>query len=293
MYTDPSGYFSLGGFLRSALTFGFNPSPKNTFNLIHSQPGQQYADNFIMTHQWAYAIGQGVATYYTAICGGCGGAAWSSYFAYQSTGSMSEAYRSGAITYATTYAFNYVNGANLSGIQTVAANGLVGGVSARLQGGSFEQGFLMSAGTSAAKLGWEAARVDTDMDSAKGRGLHNYNSSGERLTDGPRFTVYADGYSDADNNSFSKMSMADEGSGLHWYDENGAFGRFVNATSKVHDFISKWGYEEGNYVSRSEMYNTLFAAYSGVTMIPSAVFTATALSSGYAPSYIPNYIRRK
>ena len=47
----------------------------------------------------------------------------------------------GAITYATSVASNYV-GANFSGVGMVLASGVVGGVSAELQGGSFEKGFF-------------------------------------------------------------------------------------------------------------------------------------------------------
>jgi hypothetical protein len=84
--TDPSGYFSWGGLFKSFVSFSFNPSLKNTFNLIAAQPGQKHIDQFIMRNPLLHSVGQGVATAFTAFCGGCGGAIWASYYAYQGTG---------------------------------------------------------------------------------------------------------------------------------------------------------------------------------------------------------------
>ena len=154
--TDPSGYWSLGDWFDSTLKAIVNPSPKNLLEVIRNQPGQKNVDQYIMTHQWAYAVGQAAATYFTAICGGCGGAAWSTYYGYVSTGSVNSAVKAGAITYATTYAFNYVNGVKgLSGTEKVLTNGFVGGVSAELQGGKFIDGFAFSALSKSASLVYE------------------------------------------------------------------------------------------------------------------------------------------
>lgn len=149
-FTDPSGYWSFKKFLKASFKFSINPSPKNTFEYIRNQPGQQAVDRYIMTHRWAYAVGQAAATFFTtAVCGGCGGAAWASYYGYVATGSVNSALRTGAITYATTYAFSYVNGSGLATPLKVVTNGVIGGVSAELQGGSFGDGFKFSFGLSA------------------------------------------------------------------------------------------------------------------------------------------------
>lgn len=106
--TDPSGYWSFSRFLRSVTKTTIFPSPQNTFNMISSQPGQAAVDRYIMSHQWAYSTGSGIAGFATAICGGCGAAAWQSYYSYQGTGSMTEAYKAGAIEMGRRYAFEMV-----------------------------------------------------------------------------------------------------------------------------------------------------------------------------------------
>jgi RHS repeat-associated protein len=164
LYTDPSGYFSLGGFIHSALTFAFKPTIQNGFNFVHNSPGQGYVDNLVMKTPLLYSAGQIAATYFTmAFCGGCGGQAWGAYYAYESTGSMSAAYKSFAISSASAYAFSYVDtsfsgtGANSlpnaygNILFKAAAQGAIGGATSELQGGSFSKGFFMSAAGSAAK----------------------------------------------------------------------------------------------------------------------------------------------
>jgi RHS repeat-associated protein len=144
--SDPSGQFSLRDWVGSNWRFSMAPTPKGFFDANRSQPGQQQIDRFIMTHSWANAIGQTAATYFTAVCGGCGGAIWASYYTYVATGSMNDAARAGAISYATTYAFSYVNTyyGNTWNMQRVFVTSMVGGATARLNGGSFESGFKMS-----------------------------------------------------------------------------------------------------------------------------------------------------
>lgn len=108
-------------------------------------------------------VGQTVATYFTAFCGGCGGAMWSSYYSYEATGSMGAAYRSGAINYASNYAFAYVDGLKLNVPQSMLAHGLVGGISAEMQGGTFEKGFITAGAAKGAKeyFKWMTGREPT------------------------------------------------------------------------------------------------------------------------------------
>lgn len=144
--TDPTGYFSIRSFTKSVLKFLVAPTPKNTFESIRNQPGQAQVDRYVMTHKWAYAVGQTAATIGTFYCGGCGGAAFAAYYTYIATGSITAATKTGAITWAASYAFSYVNApGGLTGIQNIVANGVIGGVSSKLQGGSFADGFKFAA----------------------------------------------------------------------------------------------------------------------------------------------------
>ncbi|MES2353056.1 MAG: RHS repeat-associated core domain-containing protein [Pseudomonadota bacterium] len=173
--TDPSGFSWFGDLISATTDFLRNPSPKNTFNLIHNQPGQGHVDKYVMTHQWAYATGQMAATYFTAVCGGCGGAAWASYYSYQATGSMNAAFRTGAYTYATTVAFKSVD--NYYGrawsMQRVLVTSFVGGATAELNGGDFRSGFKSSFLISALTYANVEMRAD-QIQRAKGN-LDNIN----------------------------------------------------------------------------------------------------------------------
>ncbi len=66
----------------------------------------------------------------------------------------------------------------------------------------------------------------------------------------------------------------------HVYDSIPGASYFVNMVSKVHDFVNSWGYEAGNYVSGSELYNTGFQTYSMGMMVPAAAYTTGALMDG-------------
>ena len=147
--TDPSGYFSWKGLIRADFKFHINPSAANGFRLAGAQPGQKQVDHYIMTHNWAYTVGQVVASYYG---GSIGAAAWSSYYAYQANGSMADAYRAGAISYGTSMAFDAV-GSELpyssNPVGNVLGHAAVGCASAMASGGSCGAG-AMSAGFAAA-----------------------------------------------------------------------------------------------------------------------------------------------
>ena len=150
-HTDPSGYWSLKKAFKSithAITAVVKavlvPTPQHIFNAIAALPGQALIDKVVMNTPLLYAVGQVVATVVTEpFCGGCGGAAWSAYYTYQATGSTSAALKAGAITYATTLGTNAVSSqyGNSWSAGRVAASSAVGGISAKLNGGDFEDGF--------------------------------------------------------------------------------------------------------------------------------------------------------
>jgi len=171
--TDPSGYFSWKKLFKSTGNFLINPTTKNAFNLFANIPGQSYVDNYIMNHSWAYTAGQVIGTvvatwWGSPLCGAAHAGAWTSYYTYQSTGSMTKAYKAGAISFVTTYAFSYVN-ANFTRVSQIAANGVVGGVSAKLQGGSFEKGALMSMAFSSLRVIYtEVATSSPDLKLSNG-----------------------------------------------------------------------------------------------------------------------------
>ena len=149
--TDPSGYGFFKSFFKAAFKFAFNPSIKNGFNLIRSMPGQKFIDNIIMKNPILNSVGQMAATYFTAFCGGCGGVAWSAYYTYQGTGSMSAAFRAAAVTYVTQQAFTFVghSGYFPSEIDKIIGHAMVGCGSSVASGGSCGSG-AMAAGFSKA-----------------------------------------------------------------------------------------------------------------------------------------------
>jgi RHS repeat-associated protein len=156
-YTDPTGYFSLGHLLSSAVkaatsfAVAWNFPTRSTvrsaivaqFNSMAAQPGQSQIDGYVMTHQWAYSVGQIFVGAVTSVCGGCGAAIWSSYYTYQTTGSVGGALRAGGITYGTAMAFNWAGGqGTASSFERYAAHALVGCASAAASGGNCGNGAL-------------------------------------------------------------------------------------------------------------------------------------------------------
>ncbi len=59
--TDPSGYWSLRGFLRNLDTFARNPSSINAFNAHRGVPGVVSLDNFVVKHPWTFQLGRAAA----------------------------------------------------------------------------------------------------------------------------------------------------------------------------------------------------------------------------------------
>lgn len=74
--------------------------------------------------------------------GPAGAAGFSMYMTMVAGGSSSDAFRAGATSLFTAAVFNAVGGLELSGWQQVGAHALAGGVTNRLSGGSFRDGFI-------------------------------------------------------------------------------------------------------------------------------------------------------
>lgn len=175
-YTDPSGHWSLnlGGLAKSVISAAFH--------MHHEIPGFKQLDRYIMTHKWAYQLGQIASSYYTAFCGGCGGAVYSSYYTYLATGDMNAALRAGAITFATAQAFKGAGDfGEYTGSETVSVltHGAVGGAISQAQGGNFSQGFYSAAFA-------EIATINT-------RGVTNYYRFAISVTVGGTVSVLGGG----------------------------------------------------------------------------------------------------
>lgn len=141
IFTDPTGYFGLKDLLRASVP----PTgiPSFDMNTFHSQPGQIQVDRFIMSSQTAYTIGYIAAAYWG---GPYGAAAYSSYYRYQATGSVTKAAWSGVLSLGTTHAFTAVGDRWHSGTWgNVAGHTVVGCASTAAGGGECGAGALSAA----------------------------------------------------------------------------------------------------------------------------------------------------
>jgi hypothetical protein len=159
--TDPSGYWSLGGFLRNMDTFTRHPSSINAFNAHRSVPGVVSLDNFVVKHPWAFQLGRAAA--------GAWGGPWAAagatgYYTYLTTGcescSVKAFGRSIAISYAFTRAGDVGEGAdsagnsNQYGVGHYASHAAVGCVSSAASGGQCGAGALSAvAGLAGTQIG--------------------------------------------------------------------------------------------------------------------------------------------
>ncbi len=146
-YTDPSGFFSFKNLFNAANTFLFSSSPvkraRAGFDVIHNLPGQSILDQFVASNAWANQLGQAVATYFTFYCGGCGGYAWSAYYTYQATGSLTASGRAVAISVASSAMFSAAGGVGeADSFARYAAHAAAGCASASISGGDCGQGAL-------------------------------------------------------------------------------------------------------------------------------------------------------
>lgn len=141
IFTDPTGYFGLKDLLRASVP----PTgiPSFDMNTFHSQPGQTQVDRFIMSSQTAYTIGYIAAAYWG---GSYGAAAYSSYYRYQATGSVTKAAWSGVLSLGTTHAFTAIGDRWHSGTWgNVAGHTVVGCASTAAGGGECGAGALSAA----------------------------------------------------------------------------------------------------------------------------------------------------
>lgn len=147
--TDPSGYNVFNRINRALRVVDGRDAAdtirqgtmKVVFDLNRQLPGTKQIDNFVMNNQWAYQIGMAVASYYG---GAAGAAAYTSYYTYVATGSISQADRAGQIAFAEAVAFNIAGniGATYGPVAHYAAHAVVGCLSASAHGGGCGQGAI-------------------------------------------------------------------------------------------------------------------------------------------------------
>ena len=109
----------------------------------------------------------------SAICAPECPAAAAAYMTMLMGGSSSDALRAGAIAYGSSDAFKDIDSWRVhtwgDGVATVVSSGVVGGVTSKLQGGSFDQGFESSAIFTTARIAWSKT-IETQAGIAGGCG---------------------------------------------------------------------------------------------------------------------------
>jgi RHS repeat-associated protein len=191
--------------------------------------------------------------------------------------------------------FGGVNGfyGNNWSLSRAGANGLAGGVTSKVNGGEFKDGFNMGLVTSMMRVGWEYTKKVTNnlklLACENGGEKCVKNKWGELLTDGGRdIDDQTLGYGPQKGNFITRGGMAQEG-GKHLYSTDSWVGRFVNKVSKTHDWMNSnlsrsvgfHGYNSntGFWLSGSNTQNTMFQVYSFSGMLPAAAYTAGAMSA--------------
>jgi hypothetical protein len=152
--TDPSGYWSLRGFLRGLDTFARNPSTTNAFNAHRGVPGVAAIDNFVVRNPWAFQIGRAAA--------GAWGGPWAAagatgYYTYLTTGCESCSVKAFGLSLGTAYAFDAAGTAAQGseyGVGHYASHAAVGCVSSVAGGGQCGAGALSAvAGLAGTQIG--------------------------------------------------------------------------------------------------------------------------------------------
>jgi RHS repeat-associated protein len=294
--TDPSGHSWLSSAFKklrrhvhAAVRFLHVPTAKNLFEMIKSTPGQDKIDNYVMTHQWAYMTGQLVATVATSWGGGFGGALWSSYYTYRGTGSVTEALKVGAITYATSYASQGVSDyyGYTWNVGRVFVEGSISGISTELSGGDFGEGFLMGAGMS--MLTFAAYEMRQSMVKQSTLNKSGFNSSGKSAGMFGDFFKLGGGRADEGATTLfgtkssplggrqggvGGIGWPDKGFG-YYYDPGSVTDLMVEAYAGPHDWLSSWAYNgKGNFRPMSGLPNSLFWVYSAAAIVPATAFAA-------------------
>ncbi|MDO8705512.1 MAG: RHS repeat-associated core domain-containing protein [Sulfuricaulis sp.] len=267
---DPTGHWSLKKYVKAGVKFVTKPSLRNTFDFIHAQPGHEQIDRFVMTNRWAYSIGQMVATVYTAPCGGCGGAAWASYYGYQATGSVNAGLKSGAVAWASSSASAQTEALQWYGYPTyIGANAAVGygtgylgakanGASDAQARGAAMHGAGSSAGLSLMYVGYNEATGMTPSGKAKAENTFS-ERIGQDTPNGPTTWKY-------ERSPFSE-----------WVYANCSFCQSISGAHDVFTGSVGSGYRDASNLALANFVNTPPGAlYNWGTMPMAALWTSGA-----------------
>lgn len=177
-----------------------------------------------------------------------------------------------------------------------AARGVAGGVSSKIQGGSFSDGFKMSSIQHLANRSYKFAENWTDRQLFKSSSSFPQRDSysGQWRSDGTTCTGAPADICGRSLLSIFGLTMNPQGGSNHFYDGDGVLSTVfrvgVVAVSKVHDLFNGWNYQNGAYVDRQFLFNTAYdVLWNFPGMIPAAAFTAYSLDSYGALTSRRNY----
>ncbi|MHB8727650.1 MAG: RHS repeat domain-containing protein [Sulfuricaulis sp.] len=163
-YWDPTGHGwfkklrkAVQNIVHAQTQLIFHPSVRNIFNLVQSQPGMHYVDKSLMRDKWARE-GLMLAS---SVCGpvapACAAGA-ASYTTMLMGGSSTDAFRSGAVAWGSSAAFKTVDSWKTMSLadagEKIISSGVIGGITSKLQGGNFNDGFESSVISTAARIAW-------------------------------------------------------------------------------------------------------------------------------------------
>ncbi|EIP98837.1 RHS repeat-associated core domain protein [Opitutaceae bacterium TAV1] len=200
--------------------------------------------------------------------------------------------------------------------QRISATATSGGVASEIVGGKFSDGAIIAGIQSSMAWGWEKMSEFTDENArraaataiAQGKNdiaenMLRTDSKGSLQTaetlpvrvDSQLGPSWLNKLFGPINNAYETISMEQQGSGLNWFEKLGVDGpinQFIQAVSKVHDWMNSWGYDRnaGFYISRDAFYDSLFSTYSWAAMPPAGVYTiaSTLPSSSLISIYQDN-----
>ena len=284
LYNDPSGHFFKKAY--KGVKQSFKSVEKFTFENRKYLTGAQsiYVD-WALTNRtigpYVRIAGAAAASYWG---GPWGAAGFAAYTTRLDGGSAGDAVKAGAITYATARAFEgvdaYTGDNDFAGI---VGHGIVGGTSAELQGGKFQNGFITAASARTLRAGWEWARDYTNASAVDGGNQTNCGAILGICTDQGR-QLKIDGKILSCESNCEYQFGSPNLRGDHFYNGTPILDNFVVAFSKVHDWMVSFRYDGGYYVPYGNTAaESAFQLYNIPTMVPAAAYTAAAFTTSGNP----------
>jgi len=276
-YTDPTGHCFI-----VCISFKHFNIAKAVFKYATWGFAYPLVDMVLKTSPYVQMVAGAVVAAYA---GPLGSAWYSAYVTQLNGGSTGDMLKAAAITEVSAEAFNAIDSTNWNLGAKVIGHGVVGGVSAELQGGRFQEGFMTAGASRLAMGGWEYMR-----DSVNAGAIESGNQSSCKFgpcTAGSRVTI--DGTTEVPSaTGFANQGMGPEvvpgrpdlRAPHNWDWIPGAID-VVEAISKAHDFGNSFTYQGGFYAhSINGWANDVFNVYSMSTMLPAAAYTGAAFMRG-------------